>query len=228
MKPVLQCTSVRHVFGQGELAEEVLRDVSATFQAGEACVLMGPSGSGKTTLLSVLGCLLSPTAGRLFIDGQEISLRSRGRLTSVRRDKIGFIFQHSQLLPFLSAVENLEAVGHNAGIRWAPLRHRIDDLFDRLDINGVRNKRPDQMSGGQRQRVAIARALLTRPPILLADEPTASLDWHHGEGAVRLLVDQAKAEGAFLLTVTHDARLLPLFHRRLHIEQGRLVEDTSP
>jgi len=228
MKPVLECTSVRHVFGQGELAEEVLRDVSVTFRAGEACVLMGPSGSGKTTLLSVLGCLLSPTAGRLFIDGQEISVRSIARLTRLRRDKIGFIFQHSQLLPFLSAVENLEAVGYNSGLRPAPLRNRIDDLFDRLDINGVRNKRPDQMSGGQRQRVAIARALLTRPLILLADEPTAALDWEHGEGAVRLLVEQARAEGAFLLTVTHDARLLPLFRRRLHIEQGRLVEDASP
>src|SRR4051812_33927927 len=127
MKPILECKSVGHVFGQGELAEEVLRDVSVTFLAGEVCVLMGPSGSGKTTLLSVLGCLLSPTAGHLIIDGQEISCRSRGSLTQLRRDKIGFIFQQSQLLPFLSAVENLDVVGWNAGLSPGALRHRIDD-----------------------------------------------------------------------------------------------------
>lgn len=227
MAPILECAAVRHVFGKGDLAEEVLRDVSVAFQPGEVCVLMGPSGSGKTTLLSILGCLLAPTAGRLHLAEQEINFRARGVLTRIRRERIGFIFQQSQLLPFLTAVENLEVVERNAGVPAGQLRSRIEDLFERLDITGVRHKRPEQMSGGQRQRVAIARALLTRPPILLADEPTASLDWHHGEAAVRLLVERAKAEGAFLLTVTHDARLLPLFPRRLHIDCGRLVEGVA-
>jgi putative ABC transport system ATP-binding protein len=228
MKPVLECRSVRHVFGRGALAECVLRDVSAAFGPAELCVLVGPSGSGKTTLLSILGCLLAPTAGDVLIEGRPVDFRSPGAPGRLRREKIGFVFQQSQLLPFLSGAENLEVVGKNRGLSGAALRNRLDELFGGLDIEGVRDKRPDQMSGGQRQRVAIARALLTRPPLLLADEPTAFLDWRHGEAAVRLLVGHAKAEGACLVTVTHDARLLPYFRRRLRIEHGRLVEDGVP
>jgi len=224
MMPILECREIRHVFGQGTLAEEVLREVNVSFRRGESCVLMGPSGSGKTTLLSILGCLLTPTAGRLLLDGQVVAHGSPGLLCRLRRERIGFVFQHAQLLPFLSVAENLEIVGRNAGLSLGELRKRIDDLLQRLEIGAMRSKRPDQLSGGQRQRVAIARALLHRPAILLADEPTAALDWQHGEAAVRLLVEQAQAEGSLLLVVTHDIRLVPLFRRRLHIDRGRLQE----
>src|SRR5581483_599582 len=139
-------------------------------------------------------------------------------------DQLGFVFQHARLLPFLTAEENLRLVGRNTGLGGPGLARRIDEVIDRLDLAAARAKYPSQLSGGQRQRVAIARAVLHRPPVILADEPTAALDWDHGEAAVRLLVEQARAEGAMLLTVTHDERLRPLFGRRLRIDRGRLLE----
>ena len=228
MPAILECVDVRHIFGRGELAEEVLRGATVAFRAGETCVLMGPSGSGKTTLLSILGFLLTPTAGHVLLEGQTVDYKVRGQLGRLRREKIGFVFQHAQLLPFLTVAENLEVVGRNAGMPAKALGRRVDKLLARLDIAGMKHKRPDQLSGGQRQRVAIARALLHRPPILLADEPTAALDWQNGEAAVRLLVEQAQAEGSLLLVVSHDVRLLPLFGRCLRIVEGRLCEEEPP
>jgi putative ABC transport system ATP-binding protein len=222
---VLECEEVRHSFGRGELAESVLDGVSATFAGGKTYVLMGPSGSGKTTLLSTLGCLLRPTGGGLRLRGEPVNWRSSRQLTEVRRQYLGFVFQHAQLLPFLTVIENLEVVGRNAGLRGSELSDRISRLLGRLDVADCRLKTPGQLSGGQRQRVAIARAVLHRPSVILADEPTAALDWDHGEEAVRLLVGQAREEGAMLLTVTHDARLLPYFDHRLGIDRGRLTED---
>jgi ABC-type lipoprotein export system ATPase subunit len=228
MGTVLHCENVHHTYGRGEVAESVLLGVSASFAAGETCVLMGPSGSGKTTLLSILGCMLKPTAGNLIVCGESMDWRSPKRLTHFRRVHLGFVFQRAQLLPFLTVVENLDVVGRNAGLSAQRLADRIDELLERLGIAAVRHKKPDQLSGGQRQRVAIARAVLHRPSILLADEPTAALDWQHGEEAVRLLVEQAQAEGAMLLTVTHDTRLLPMFGRVLRIDGGRISEDSRP
>lgn len=222
---MLECEAVSHSFGRGHLTEPVLRDVSASFTAGETCLLMGPSGSGKTTLLSILGCMLRPTGGGLWLGGDPVDWRSPRRLTRLRRSRLGFVFQHAQLLPFLTVAENLEAVGHNAGLRGPGLARRVSCLLERLDVAGCRQKTPDQLSGGQRQRVAIARAVLHHPLVLLADEPTAALDWDHGEEAVRLLVGQAREEGALLLTVTHDERLVPYFGRRLGIDRGRLTEN---
>jgi putative ABC transport system ATP-binding protein len=224
MAPVLECQVIRHVFGRGEIADEVLRGVTVAFERGETCVLMGPSGSGKTTLLSILGCLLTPTSGELVLDGQQVDFTARGVLRRLRRAKIGFVFQHAQLLPFLTITENLEVVGRNAGLSARALAIRIGDLLDRLGIATTRHRKPGQLSGGQRQRAAIARAVLQQPSILVADEPTAALDWHHGQEAVRLLVEQAQEEGAMLLAVTHDARLVPMFNRRLHIREGCLYE----
>jgi putative ABC transport system ATP-binding protein len=224
MKAVLECREVHHEFGHGSLAEVVLRGVSVAFAAGDTCLLMGPSGSGKTTLLSVLGCLLTPTSGELLLDGERVEHRLPGLLGRLRREKLGFVFQHAQLLPFLTVEDNLRVIGQNAGLARGELGLRIQTLLDRLEIAPLRYKRPHQLSGGEQQRVAIARALLHRPPILLADEPTAALDWQHGEAAIRLLLEQAQAEGALVLAVTHDPRLLPLFRRRLRIEQGLVYE----
>jgi len=224
MQPILACQQIHRVFGQGGLAEEILCGVSVAFRRGETCVLMGPSGSGKTTLLSILGCLLSPTAGQVRLDGQVVDHSSPTALARLRRDKIGFVFQHAQLLPFLTVAENLEIVGRNAGLSVREVGRRTDDLLARLGIEALRARQPHALSGGQRQRVAIARALLHRPPIVLADEPTASLDWQQGEAAGRLLVEQTEAAGAMVLAVTHDVRLLPFFQRHLRLTAGRLEE----
>jgi putative ABC transport system ATP-binding protein len=223
----VQCDGITMTYGRGALAETVLRDVTLRLHAGEACVVLGPSGSGKTSLLSILGCLLSPTSGELWIEGRPVGSRAGVPLAELRRREIGFIFQHAQLLPFLTMEENLRVVGRNAGLGGPALRDRIEALMHNLGIQDLRDKKPAQASGGQRQRVAIARALLHRPPILLADEPTAALDWHNGEHAIRLLVEQAKRENALLVAVTHDTRLVPWFDRVFMIDSGSVVEQAE-
>ncbi len=220
---ILACTSVGKVYGRGPLAETVLSGVDLALRRGEACVLVGPSGSGKTTLLSILGCLLSPTTGRLEIEGRAVDFRSPGPLVELRRRSIGFIFQRSQLLSFLTVSENLKVVGRNAGLASPELVARVASLAAALDIEAAIRKKPDQLSGGQRQRVAIARAVLHRPAIVLADEPTASLDRENGETVINLLTTRVRAENTSLLTVTHDTRLLDHFDRVYRIENGKLM-----
>lgn len=196
------------------------------FHAPQTYVLMGPSGSGKTTLLSVLGCLLSPTCGALRIDGEPVDFRHPDELVRLRREKIGFVFQQPHLLPFQTVRQQLDLIGANVGLSVTQRRERIAELLDRLQLLDYADSRPQSLSGGQQQRVAIARALLHRPRIVLADEPTAALDWERGQAAVQLLIEHAKQQGAMLLTVTHDPRLVPLFDHHLHIDQGRLSEVT--
>jgi putative ABC transport system ATP-binding protein len=227
MATILECISIRHRFGHPNCTEEVLSDINLSFRAGETCVLMGPSGSGKTTLLSILGCMLTPTSGRLLLGGREVDYRFPRLFPGIRRQQISFVFQHSQLLPFLTVQENLEIVGRNAGMRGFTIRGRIDYLLHRLGISPFRHKKPHALSGGQRQRAAIARAALHRPPILLADEPTAALDWHYGQEAVRLLIEQAQLDDSFLLMVTHDTRLVPYFQQELMISEGRIEHKVS-
>ncbi|HVA51316.1 MAG TPA: ABC transporter ATP-binding protein [Pirellulales bacterium] len=221
MNPLI-CRNLTHVYGNDETNEAAVVGVAAEFRAGETCVLMGPSGSGKTTLFSIFGCLLAPTQGELHVCGVPVHAAPPAKRTERRRTAIGFVFQHSHLLPFLSLEDNLLAIGRNAGVPQNELRKRVDGLLDRLDVAGLRHRRPHEVSGGQRQRFAIPRALLHTPKIVLADEPTAALGWRHGEEAVRLLIDEARSVGALLIAVTHDARLAPLFDRELKIENGRI------
>lgn len=223
MTTALECRKIRKVYGEGELAQQVLTGVSMRLQRGECAALIGPSGSGKTTLLSILGCLLSPSEGAVSINDREVYPESELPLTEMRRQHLGFVFQHAQLLPFLSAEENLAIVGQNAGLDRTMATERIDRLFQRLGIASHGQKKPGALSGGQRQRVAIARALLHRPAVVLADEPTAALDWENGEAAVDLLIEEAKNEEAALLVVTHDTRLTQKFDRVFSIENGKLT-----
>ena len=224
MKSILTCQSITKSYGSGDIIENVLKQVDLEFFQGQASVLIGPSGSGKTTLLSILGCLLAPSEGRLLIADQSVNFSDKSSLTEVRRQKLGFIFQHAQLLPFLTIEENLAIVGRNAGMKDTDIKQRLDNLLKRLELQAMRYKQPNQLSGGQRQRVAIARALLHRPSIVLADEPTAALDWLTGKTVVELLLEQARLEQAVLVVVTHDTRMLPLFDRILSIADGLLSE----
>jgi putative ABC transport system ATP-binding protein len=223
MSCVLACRHVAKVYGTGTLAEPVLHDVSVAVSAGQTCVLLGPSGSGKTTLLSILGCLLAPSAGELWVRGERVR-HEPARLADLRRRHIGFVFQHAQLLPFLTMQENVRLLGRNAGLAAGEVSARVAELLRRLDIEGLRHKLPCEASGGQRQRVAIARALVHRPALILADEPTAALDWQHGAEVVRLLTGQARRDGAALVAVTHDTRLVPMFERVFELDGGRLSE----
>ena len=220
---ILECHNVTKLFGTGHAAQRALDGVSLACRRGETCALLGPSGSGKTTLLSVIGCMLSPSSGEMKIDGAPVHFRRKGRLLRIRRSYIGFVFQHAQLLPFLTMRENLVIVGENAGLGYRRSVQRAEDLLDRLGVADLRHKKPAAASGGERQRVSVARAMIHSPPILLADEPTAALDWENGQKVVELLTAQAKSENAALITVTHDTRLVPMFDRALHIDSGRLA-----
>ena len=224
MKNAMSCQGICKSYGSGEMAELVLKRVDLEFSEGQTSVLIGPSGSGKTTLLSILGCLLAPSKGQLYINNQTVNFSDKSSLTEVRRKELGFIFQHAQLLPFLTIEDNLAIIGRNAGMDEQDIHQRLDSLLARLELQTMRYKYPSQLSGGQRQRVAIARALLHRPSIVLAYEPTAALDWHTGKTVVELLLDQARLEQAVLVVVTHDNRMLPLFDRILSIADGILKE----
>jgi putative ABC transport system ATP-binding protein len=227
MESILNCEEIRHEFGTAPHVQTVLAGVNLRFHPGESCALVGPSGSGKTTLLTIFGCLLSPTSGVLRIQGQIVAPDDQQRLVQLRGQCMGFVFQHSQLLPFLTVADNLKVVGRNAGLQRTQVQQRIDHLLKVLEIEHLRNKMPDQASGGERQRVAIARAVLHEPPIVLADEPTAALDWHSGLNVVKLLTKQARDQGALLITVTHDTRLLEWFDRVLTIDAGQVFEDSK-
>jgi ABC-type lipoprotein export system ATPase subunit len=224
MNAALQATAIVKSYGDGAGAETVLRGVSLTLRAGETGVLLGPSGSGKTTLLSILGCLLAPDAGELRIGGERVAMDDVAARTELRRTRLGFVFQSAQLLPFLSIEENLVTVAENAGLPPEAARVQARDALQRLELVAHGAKRPGQLSGGQRQRVAIARALLHRPPVILADEPTAALDWARGAAVADWLVAQARTAGAALLVVTHDRRLVPRFDRVFAMHEGRLEE----
>ncbi len=227
MNEVLICQGITKHYGNGDNIERVLSCVNLIFEKGQTSVLVGPSGSGKTTLLSILGCLLAPSEGSLMVNYAKVNFQDKSSLTEVRRQKLGFIFQHAQLLPFLTIAENLEVVGRNAEMASQDIEQRIQSLLERLELQAMAKKYPAQLSGGQRQRVAIARALLHRPSIVLADEPTAALDWRTGETVVELLLDQARLEQAVLVVVTHDTRMLPLFDRVLAIADGVVIEEAS-
>lgn len=227
MQPALAFDHLSKTYGEGELAETALRDASLTVERGQSCVLLGPSGSGKTTLLSILGCLLSPSSGELRLDGEAIDLSSAAIRQELRRTKIGFVFQHAQLLPFLSVFDNLRVVAGNSGLERRDAESRVRHLADRLGILPYLARKPGQLSGGQRQRVAIARAVLHRPTIILADEPTSALDWHNGQAAMQLLIDEAEVAEAVLITVTHDTRLVGMFDRVIRVDGGSLYEDAA-
>ena len=217
---MLSCRQISKSFDN----RDVLRDVSYEFSPGGKYVLLGPSGSGKTTLLSIVGCMLSPTAGEVKICGQDVAFADKGQLCRIRRQRIGFVFQHAQLLPFLNVSDNLLVVCRNVGMSRRQAKNRAACVMDKLKISHLCHHRPAQCSGGERQRVAIARAILHRPAIILADEPTASLDWENGQQAVQLLTQLVDEEKSVLITVTHDTRLVPMFDSSLQINEGKVTE----
>ncbi len=202
----------------------VLAGVDLTLAAADSVLLLGPSGSGKSTLLAILGGLLAPDAGVLRVDGRAMPYTDRTALCELRRTDLGFVFQQAQLLPFLSLRGNLEIVAENAGLSSRETQERVQELLERLELAAHQRKLPGQLSGGQRQRVAIARALVHRPRVVLADEPTAALDWRHGTRVADLLVEQSRQAGTALVVVTHDLRLVPMFQRVYTLNGGCLEE----
>jgi putative ABC transport system ATP-binding protein len=219
----LALRQVRKVYRSGGAEVVALDDASLTVEPAELVALVGPSGSGKTTLLSIAGGLLSPTSGSVQVGGREIAGLPRRELTRFRAREVGFVFQSVNLVPFLTARENLLVVAEMTGAGGSAARRRADALLDELGLSGRRGNLPDQLSGGERQRVAIGRALMNEPELVLFDEPTSALDSKLGEQVMNLIEQEVKARGTAAVLVTHDARITRHADRTVQIEDGRLV-----
>ena len=225
---VLEATAVTKVFREGREEVSVLNGVDLELAAGEIVALEGPSGSGKTTFLSILGCILTPTSGRIVVDGEEIDARRPARLPAIRKRSIGFIFQQYNLFPALTALENVEYALNIKGVKGRAARDQAEEALAAVDLVDRRRFLPRDLSGGQKQRVAIARALAGRPAVLLADEPTANLDSAVGTQILELFRDLAKRENRGLLIVTHDPNVRTIADRVVRIRDGRIVPDAAP
>jgi putative ABC transport system ATP-binding protein len=225
---VLSVDGVTKVFEEGRQRVEVLRGITMDVAAGEVVALEGPSGSGKTTLLSIAGCILTPTEGEIEIAGTRVRRGDEALLREVRRRSIGFVFQQYNLFPALSALENVEYSLNVRGRRGREARDEAARVLERVGLAERLHFLPRDLSGGQKQRVAIARALAGRPPVLLADEPTANLDSAVGAQILDLFRDLAGAEGRGLLVVTHDPKVRRIADRVVGIADGRLVDPGRP
>ncbi|MEI7763996.1 MAG: ABC transporter ATP-binding protein [Comamonadaceae bacterium] len=220
---------LRKTYGQGDTAVEALKDVNMTVGPGEVVGLVGPSGSGKSTLLKCLGAIIEPTAGRMVLGGKVIYDGSWKipDLRTLRRDSIGFVFQAPYLIPFLDVTDNVALLPMLAGVSNATARARALELLAALDVAHRARAEPSQLSGGEQQRVSIARALANRPPVILADEPTAPLDSERALGVMRILNQMAQQSQTAIIVVTHDEKIIPTFKRIYHIREGRTVEEAG-
>ncbi|MGG5887563.1 ABC transporter ATP-binding protein [Falsiroseomonas sp. HC035] len=227
--PLVQLERVARTFGQGEAAVRALSDVTLAVQGGEVVGLRGPSGSGKSTLLNIIACILEPSAGRLLLSGETVwdGAYRVPDLRRLRRDRIGFIFQFHNLLPFLSAVDNVALAMTLAGTKRPEARARARALLDELQVGRRADAMPANLSGGEAQRVSIARALANTPPIILADEPTAALDSERARVVMDLLRQVARERRAAVLVVTHDEKIFDRFDRMVSLRDGRIEEDTG-
>jgi putative ABC transport system ATP-binding protein len=215
--------ALTRTYGDGDSAVHALRGVSLDLAAGSFTAVMGPSGSGKSTLMHLLAGLDTPTSGTVKVAGQDITRMRDRDLTRLRRRHIGFVFQSFNLLPTLTAEENVLLPQSIAGKR--PPAEEVDALMERVGLTERRGHRPAELSGGQQQRVAIARALITRPTVLFADEPTGNLDSQAGAGILELLRAAVDSDGQTTLMVTHDPRAAAIADRVLYLTDGRIVAD---
>ncbi|CAM2361968.1 ABC transporter ATP-binding protein [Listeria seeligeri] len=211
-------------YQDGEQQIEVLKNVSLEVAQGEFVAILGPSGAGKSTFLSIAGALLSPTTGEILIGGKGLSNLSNKELTKVRLDKVGFIFQGANLIPYLNVRDQLLLIAELAGQKGSKAKEKAATLLKELGLEARQNNYPESLSGGEKQRVAIARSLMNDPDIILADEPTASLDADRGHKVVQMIADEVKKKNKAAIMVTHDERVLDLVDRVIRIEDGYLKE----
>ena len=226
MQPILEARDVTKVYELGKTTVEALRGVSMSVTAGEFVALMGPSGSGKSTLLQLLGGLDRPTTGSIVFEGRDISALTDDQATRLRRERTGYIFQAFNLIPLLSVRENIELPFTIAG-GLKDARDRVRKVIDLVELTGKERHRPDQLSAGEQQRVAVARALVTRPSVLLADEPTGNLDYTNSGELLDALWRSSEDGGQTIVLVTHDARAAAYADRVLVIGDGHIQEEIT-
>lgn len=221
--PAVELKGLTKTYGTGALAFQALKGIDLTVKQGEFLMLVGPSGSGKTTLLSILGCVLAPTTGEGWLFGEKLHGRRESELPELRLSYIGFIFQGNNLLPALNIVDN---VAFPLELRGSTRKQAVAEAREVLAAVGLGDKlkrHPDDLSGGQRQRVSVARAVAGRPPLILADEPTAALDAETGQQVTELLKKLSTERGHTVVVVTHDNRIFHFADRTIHIEDGLLI-----
>ena len=222
----VETVELKKIHGEGSTAVRALDGVSLSFPAGEFAAIMGQSGSGKSTLLHILGGLDKPSSGRVTVGETELSKLSDRKLTLLRRERMGFVFQFFNLIPTLSAEENILLPALISGEKAGRHAERLEEMLDLVGLSGRRSHRPDELSGGEQQRVAIARALIRNPDIVLADEPTGNLDSKTGAGVLDLLKESAVRYGQTIIMVTHDPRAAATADRVVFLADGRVVDET--
>jgi putative ABC transport system ATP-binding protein len=221
---MISMKGITKVYAMGHVDVQALRGVDLEIGANEYVAVVGPSGSGKSTLMNLLGCLDTPTAGEYLLEGERVAGLDRNRLAEIRNRKVGFVFQNFNLLPYASALENVELPLLFAGVPGGERRRRAEEMLGRVGLADRVTHKPTELSGGQMQRVAIARALVNRPAIVLADEPTGNLDSAAGQAIVALF-GELHAAGQTIVMITHDSGLARLASRVIQIRDGQIVED---
>ncbi len=223
---LLELKGVKKIYQQGKIEVPALRGIDLTVEKGEFSTVFGPSGSGKTTLLNMIGCLDKPTSGTINFNGEELEELNKKELAMLRRYNIGFVFQSYNLIPVLTAYENVEfAIRLASKHSKKELRDRVMEILADVGLDGLENRRPNELSGGQKQRVAIARALVKEPKLVLADEPSANLDSKTSVEVLEVMVKMNEDLGTTFIFSTHDPRVMEYAHRLLEIRDGRISED---
>jgi putative ABC transport system ATP-binding protein len=222
---VIVTEDVTKTYQDNGVPVEALRGIDLTISKGEFTAIVGPSGSGKTTFLNIISGLDSPSTGRVWLDGRELSALSGRELSDTRRDRIGFIFQAYNLIPVLSVAENVEYIMLLQGIDQNERRQRVERILEELGLGGMSDRRPPQLSGGQQQRVAVARAIVSRPALILADEPTANLDSKTAMDLIDMMRKMNEESGITFLFSTHDERVMRGARRLVTLTDGKVDKD---
>ncbi len=225
---IIRTENLEKIYQDNGVPVHALKDINLTISKGEFTVIAGPSGSGKTTLLNLIGALDKPTNGKVILDGEELSQKSKGQLAAIRLHKIGFIFQAYNLIPVLTALENIEFTMMLCGIPEKERHERALALMEELDIAELAHKRPTEMSGGQQQRVAVARAIINNPTIVLADEPTANLDSITAGRLLDLMEQMNKERSITFVFSSHDPKVIGRARRLLWLRDGLIEREETP
>lgn len=224
-KPVLQIEKLSKSYTLGKRDVPALSNLNLTVNAGEFVAIMGPSGSGKTALLNVIGCIDKPTSGQVLLDGIDVGKMPEKQLYKIRRDKMGFVFQTFNLLPYLNARENVELPMEGRGKSKSEQKKRASELLALVGLSGREGHRPQRLSAGEQQRVAIARALANNPAIILADEPTGNLDSQNKHEIIKLLANLNLTQGTTIIMVTHDSQVANHTERMLLLKDGKIIKE---
>jgi putative ABC transport system ATP-binding protein len=224
--PLLELKKVKKIYKQGKIEVPALRGLDLTVKEGEFTTIFGPSGSGKTTLLNMIGCLDTPTEGEIHLNGNKINDLSKKELAMTRRYNIGFIFQSYNLIPVLTAYENVEfAIRLIGNISEKEMREKVLNMLREVGLEGKENRKPNELSGGEKQRVAIARALVKEPKIVLADEPTANLDSETAQDVIKNMTKMNEELGTTFIFSTHDPQIMEYAHRFINLKDGMISSD---